>query len=125
MKDKLKAFFAHLAISGIIAALAMIVVFYVWYPSPLDTAIGVTEIFLILLAVDITIGPLITFIIYKRGKKTLAFDLVVIAILQLIALAYGMHTVFIGRPAFVVFNVDRFDVSRAHELDTKSLEKQN
>jgi hypothetical protein len=123
MKDKFKAFLVHLGISAVIAALAVCVVFFVWYPAPLQTAVGVTKIFLILLAVDITIGPLITFIVYKKDKNSLKFDLAVVAILQLVALCYGMNTVFVGRPAFVVFNVDRFDVSRAHEIDPKSAEK--
>jgi hypothetical protein len=122
MKDKLKAFLTHLGISAMVAVLAVYVVFYTWYPAPLHTAVGVTEIFLIVLAVDITIGPLITFIVYKKGKKTLTFDLTVVALLQLAALAYGMNTVFVGRPAFVVYNVDRFSVSRAHEIDPKSAE---
>ncbi len=120
MKDKIKAFLTHLILSGIIASAAMIVVFYIWYPAPLHTAVGVTQIFLILLAVDITVGPLITFIVYKKDKKTLKFDLTVVALLQLAALAYGMNTVFVGRPAFVVYNVDRFTVTRAHDIDPKS-----
>jgi hypothetical protein len=123
MKNKFTAFLTHLAISGVVAALAMYVVFFIWYPMPLHKAVGVTHIFLILLAVDVTIGPLITFIVYKKGKKSLKFDLAVVALLQLAALSYGMNTVFEGRPAFVVFNVDRFTVSRVHEIDPASAEK--
>ncbi len=123
VKDKFRAFLAHLAVSAVIASLAVIVVFFIWYPAPLHTAVGVTQIFLILLAVDIVIGPIVTFIVYKKGKKTLKFDLAVVALLQLTALAYGMNTVFVGRPAFVVYNVDRFTVTRANDVDTKSAEK--
>ena len=123
IKNRLHAFLTHLAISGIIAALAMIVVFFVWYPSPLHTAVGVTNIFLMLLAIDIIIGPVITFIIFKPKKPSLKFDLTVIALLQLSALCYGMDTVFEGRPAFVVFNVDQYTVARAYEIDPASAEK--
>ncbi len=122
MKDRLRAFLIHLAISATIAVIAIIFVFFVWYPSPLHEAVGVTEVFLIVLAVDITIGPVITFIIFKRGKPSLPFDLAVIAILQIAALSYGMLTVFEGRPAFVVFNSDRFDVTRASDINPESLE---
>lgn len=122
LKDRFNAFLIHLGISAAIAALSMMVVFFIWYPAPLYTAVGVTQIFLILLAVDITIGPLLTFVVYKKGKKSLLFDLCVIALLQIAALAYGMNTVFEGRPAFVVFSVDRFEVSRAYEIDPKSVE---
>ena len=123
MKDRIRAFFIHLAISSVIAIFAMIAVFYIWYPSPLHKAVGVTEIFLIILAVDIIVGPVITFVIFNRKKPSLRFDLAVIAILQLFALSYGMSTVFNGRPAFVVFNIDRFDVARASDLDPESVTK--
>lgn len=122
IKDRIKAFSIHLGISSIVAALSMVVVFFIWYPAPLHIAVGVTQIFLILLAVDVTIGPLLTFVVYQKGKKSLKFDLAVIAILQSAALAYGMNTVFVGRPAYVVYAVDRFEVSRAYEVDPKSLE---
>ena len=123
MKDRIYAFLIHLAISSVIAAIAIIFVFYIWYPMPLHEAVGVTEIFLMVLAVDITIGPILTFVVFKRGKSSLPFDLTVIAMLQLAALGYGMYTVFDGRPAFVVFNTDRFDVTRASDVDPASAKK--
>jgi len=122
IKNRLQAFLTHLAISGIVATIAMMTVFFVWYPAPLHTAVGVTKIFLMLLAIDIIIGPVITFIIFKPNKPSLKFDLTVIALLQLTALCYGMHSVFEGRPAFVVFNVDRFTLARAYEIDPASAE---
>ena len=68
------------------------------------------------------LGPLLTLVVFKPGKKSLKFDLVVIAALQLAALLYGAHTVFIGRPAFVVFVKDRFEIARPTELDQASLD---
>jgi hypothetical protein len=123
VKSRLIASLIHLAISCAVALIAMIVVFYVWYPAPLDSAIGVTKIYYLLLAVDITLGPLITFIVFKKGKKYLKLDLVIIAILQLSALCYGMNTLFVGRPVYIVFNVDRFDITKANEIDPASYEK--
>jgi hypothetical protein len=71
--------------------------------------------------VDVTIGPLITLIIFKTGKKSLKFDLTVIALLQLAALAYGIHTVYLARPVYLVFTFDRFDLVMAKDLDPKDL----
>lgn len=123
IKNRLHALLTHLTISGVVAALAIVMVFFVWYPAPFHTAVGVTQIFLMLLTIDIVIGPIITFIIYKPNKPSLKFDLTVIALLQLAALCYGMNTVFEGRPAFVVFNVDRYTIARAFEIDTASMDK--
>ena len=95
----------------------------VWYPWPLFEAAGGNELIFILVGVDVTIGPLITLVIFKAGKKGLRFDLTVIALLQLAALAYGLHTVYLARPVFLVYTIDRFDLVTAKDLDEKDLAK--
>ena len=80
-----------------------------------------THIFLILLGVDVCLGPLLTLIVYKSGKKTLKMDLTIIVLLQLSALIYGLHTMAEGRPAWLVFNVDRFDLVRVNDIDERKL----
>ncbi len=99
----------------------MALVFLIWYPSPLHYATGVTAIFLIILGVDIIIGPILTLIVFKPGKKSLRFDLGTIVVLQLAALIYGFLTVSQGRPAWLVFSVDRFDLVQAYRVDDRHL----
>ena len=123
MKNRFYAFLIHLLLSGLVAVATVTLVFFVWYPEPLDKAIGVTDIFLLVLAVDITMGPIMTFVVYQKGKPSLKFDLFVIVVMQVAALTYGMSTVFAGRPAFIVFNKDRFDTVRPIDMDTASTEK--
>ncbi|MGH9199243.1 MAG: hypothetical protein ACRD1T_26380, partial [Acidimicrobiia bacterium] len=53
----------------------------------------------------------------------LRFDLSAVALLQLGALVYGIYVVYEARPVYVVFNVDRFDVVAANELDPAEREK--
>jgi hypothetical protein len=115
-RHNLKAAGIHLAISGGIALLSLALVYGVWYPAPLDAALGVGAIFLMLLAIDITLGPLLTLAVYKPLKTSLKFDLTVIACVQLAALLYGLHTVGSARPAYLVFTKDRFDLVQAHEV---------
>jgi hypothetical protein len=67
------------------------------------------------------LGPLLVLIVYRQGKKSLKFDLAVIALLQLSALAYGLYNISLARPVYVVFTVDRFDVVTAKDLDSKDL----
>ena len=123
MNARIKAFNLHLIISALIALAVVIVVFYLWYPAPLHTAVGVTQIFLILLAVDVVLGPLLTLLVYKVGKKTLAMDLTVIVLLQISALCYGLWTVAEGRPAWLVFAADRFDLVRVLDIDERKLDQ--
>jgi len=121
LKDKFKAFLIHLAISMLIAALSLAIVYFVWNPAPLYKATGITKIFLLMLGIDLVLGPLLTFIVYKKGKKTLKFDLFVIGLLQLIALVYGLYHVYEGRPVWIAYNVDRFDLVRVNEIDTRKI----
>lgn len=121
MRARLNAFLIHLLISTCIAAAVIGVVFFVWYPAPLHTATGVTQIFLLLLTVDVVLGPLLTLIVYKTGKKTLIMDLTIIALLQLGALSYGVWTVAEGRPAWLVFGGDRFELVRIPEIDQRNI----
>lgn len=120
-KDKVKAFLIHLAISILIATMSLVLVYLVWNPAPLYTATGITKIFLLMLGIDLVLGPLLTFIVYKKGKKTLKFDLFVIGLLQLIALVYGLYHVYEGRPVWIAYNVDRFDLVRVNEIDTRKI----
>lgn len=123
MKAKFKAFLIHFGGSLLLALAALALVYGLWYPPPLAAAVGVTAVFLIVLGVDVCIGPLLTFVVYRPGKKTLRFDLAVIILLQMAAFAYGVWTVAQGRPAWLVFSVDRFDLVRALDLDDRYLDR--
>lgn len=120
MRDRLRAFAWHLAISAVLAGLSLLLVFLVWYPAPLQKAIGVTEIFLLVLGVDVTIGPLLTLLVYRKGKPSLRFDLATIAFLQGAALSYGLWTVAAGRPVWLAFSVDQFVVVQAYLVDERN-----
>lgn len=115
-KYKIKFFLSHLAISSVIALVSLYLVFYVWYPSPLDKALGVTHIFLLILAIDTILGPLLTLLVVKEGKKTLKMDLAVIAVLQLLAFSYGISTVAVTRPVYITYDAVRFDAIRANDV---------
>ena len=116
MSKRLKFFLGHLSISMLIALCVVGVVFFIWYPSPLSKAVGVTHIFLMLLVIDVILGPLLGLLVYKEGKKTLKFDLSVIILIQIVALCYGVFSIEQGRPAWLVYNVDRFELVRKNEL---------
>lgn len=116
MSKRLKFFLGHLSISFLVALLVIGLVFFLWYSSPLATAVGVTHIFLMLLAIDVVIGPILGLLVYKEGKKSLKFDLTVIIFLQLSALCYGIYSIEQGRPAWLVFYADRFELVRKNEI---------
>lgn len=116
MSKRLKFFLSHLLLSFLVTLLVVGVVFFIWYPSLLATAVGVTHIFLMLLVIDVILGPLLGLLVYKEGKKTLKFDLSVIILIQIAALCYGVYSIEQGRPTWLVYNVDRFELVRKNEL---------
>ena len=118
-----KAAGIHLFLSCAIAGAMLAFMLTVWYPWPLFEAAGGNELIFILVGVDVVLGPLITLIIFKAGKRGLRFDLTVIALVQLTALAYGIHIVYLARPVFLVFTIDRFELVTAKDLDEKDLAK--
>ena len=123
MSKRLKFFLSHLSLSFLIALLVVGIVFFIWYPSPLATAVGVTHIFLMLLVIDVILGPLLGLLVYKEGKKTLKFDLSVIILIQIAALCYGVYSIEQGRPAWLVYNVDRFELVRKNELVDSNIQQ--
>jgi len=78
---------------------------------------------LVLLIIStIVLGPLLTFIVYKPGKKGLFFDFVVIIAVQILALLYGTYTLYQERPQYIAFNVDRFSLIPASSINTNELQ---
>lgn len=116
-----KAAGIHLSISICTALVALGLMFGVWYPPPFFHADGAGKLELLLVGVDLTLGPLLTLIIFKSRKKGLKFDLVVIATVQAIALVYGMSVVLRTRPVFLVAAVDRFVLVSASDLSAGDL----
>lgn len=124
-KDRLRAAAIHLLLSLGVAALAAGLVFGLWYPPPYTELADGRELFLLVVAVDVVMGPLITFAIFNRAKPwpRLRLDLAVVGLLQLAALAYGLWTVAVARPVHLVFEYDRFRVVHAIELSDQALAK--
>ena len=113
----------HFAISVFIACCVALVVFLLWYPVPLNTAVGVTYIFLMMLGIDMVLGPFFTWLVYKEGKKSLKFDLTIIILIQVLALGFGLYKIADGRPVWIVFNVDRFELVKNNEVLIQNIAK--
>ena len=124
-KVRLRAAGVHLCISLAIAVLAAVLVFGFWYPYPYREVSGGRELFLIVIAVDVILGPLITLAIFNVSKplRELRLDLAVVALIQLAGLGYGLWTVSLARPAHLVFEIDRFRVVHVVEIPENLLDK--
>lgn len=118
-----KASFTHLLICVVVAIAVLSIMLFAWFPPPFFSAQGGKDLFYLIISIDIVLGPLITLIIFKHGKKGLKFDLAVIALLQLSALAYGIYSISKARPVYMVYSVDRFELINARDIAPGNLKQ--
>ena len=60
---------------------------------------------------------MLTYIVYKPNKKSLTFDLSVIAAIQLSAFFYGAYTVYQAHPVYITHTIDRFSLVSARDAN--------
>lgn len=122
IQNRFYASLIHFLCSIVVACFVVVLVFWVWYPGAVASVAGVTEIFLLMLIVDVCLGPLLTFTVFNIEKKELKRDLFIILLIQLSALFYGIYTVGVARPAYIVFAIDRFELVYANDLTQEQLQ---
>jgi hypothetical protein len=122
-KNRLFAAGVHLGISLVIAGLAWALVSRFLYPYPFIEISGGRQLYILLVSVDIVLGSMLTFSVFSSGKlrRVLVRDLVIIGVLQLTALGYGLWTMYVARPVYLVHEIDRFKVVTAADLDESEL----
>lgn len=118
MFARYKTFYVHLIFSVAVFSFVFWLVFFLWYSSFLYKAVGVSNIMWVMLLVDVLVGPFLTFIVCRSRKKSI-YDLPVIFVVQIAALSYGLFVVCEGRPAWLVFSTDRFDLVRVLDIDNR------
>lgn len=106
--NRWQAFGIHLVISVVLFIALAAIIYFWWYPGILFQNDGGLEGIKLIASVDFFIGPVLTLLVYKIGKKSLPFDLAVIAALQVFCLAGGMWTVWQTRPVAVVYAMGAF-----------------
>jgi len=109
-KNKLKAFFTHFLLSAIAVSLIFLTIVLVWFPSPFLGLTNFKDIATIVIAVDLVLGPLLTFVVFNPKKKSLKKDLAVIVSIQVFALSYGIYTLFLTHPVYITFHDNAFNI---------------
>lgn len=115
----------HFLFSLAVAAACAFVVFRIWYPAPFDVLAGGISLFLLVIAVDVVLGPTLTAVVAapKKPLPELRRDLAIIVLVQLAGLAYGLWTIAQARPVFLSYEIDRFRVVTAADVETSMLDK--
>lgn len=123
LKSAIAAMFWHCIASILIAVVVGILVFNVWFPYPYRQLAGGTELFFLIMTVDLVCGPLLTLVLFNpvKPKRELVTDLGLVVLVQLAALAYGLWTLHVARPLYLVHEVDRFKVIALADIDSQEL----
>jgi len=123
MRFRLKAFGLHLSASLTLLTLILGALYLGWYRWPGWYLTGVLHVLIIVGIVDLAIGPTLTLIVAnpRKPRRALARDIGVIVTVQLAALIYGAATLWLGRPLYYTFSVDRLQIVQASDLERSEI----
>lgn len=112
----------HLLLSLLVIGGIAIAALLLWFPAGLHRVANLGHTFKVMLAIDIVVGPFLTLLLYRPGKRGLKVDLAMIALLQLGFLAYGLHVLWQKHPVFLVGSKEAFAVVLADEAPAGATE---
>jgi hypothetical protein len=112
MGFRLRASGIHLLASFGLLTLVLLSLYAGWYRWPGWYLLGAETVVGVLILVDLGLGPLATLVVSNPAKARPEWrrDVALIVLVQLLALGYGTHALWVGRPLFYVFSLDRIEV---------------
>lgn len=115
---RLKAATTHLLISVALSTLVICLLLFGWYPLPFFWALGGLMLLVLIIGIDVVLGPIMTLILFnpKKSRRALAVDLSLIAIVQISALCYGLYSGYVSRLVFSVFDGKSFQLVQAADI---------
>lgn len=124
MTYRLKVFGLHLLGSATGLTLILGVLYLGWYSWPGWYLVSVLHIAGLVVLVDLVIGPILTLIVANPSKsyRVLARDFSVIVTAQLAALIYGAAALWIGRPLYYTYSIDRLELIQASDIEKNEID---
>ena len=121
MRFRLKALGLHLLSSGIVLAVILGSLFMGWYRWPGWYLADAMTVVIVLVSVDVVLGPLLTFVVAKASKsrRELTRDISIIVVIQLCALIYGTVSLWNGRPLYYAFSESVLQLVQAYDIDAE------
>ena len=119
MHFRLKAFSLHLLSSATVLTLVLGCLYFGWYRWPGWYLTDVTRVVVVMICVDVVLGPTLTLIIanQRKSRRELTRDIGIIVAVQLCALTYGSVSLWNGRPLYYAFSVNELQVVQAYDIN--------
>jgi hypothetical protein len=92
-----------------------------WYPGAYFAIFGIGRLLLVLAVVSLIVGPALSAFVYKPGKKSLAMDLSLLAVVEIIVIVLAVSVIYARQPFYTVFAVDRFEAVSRQEIDARQI----
>lgn len=117
-REKFVAFGVHFLATLALAACAAALIFLIWYPPPFTRMLGGMELFVLVVGIDLALGPLMSLVIYnsRKARSKLVMDYTIVGVIQIAAMIYGVWVMSAARPVYVAFAVDRLEIVQAQQL---------
>lgn len=125
MTKRIKYLFIHFTLSLFLALAITVFIKTQWYPSSLFKATGVLPIFIAIIVVQVVLWPLLSLFVYKENKKSLRFDLSTILLLQMAFWVFSLYALAQGRPAWIAYTLERFELVKVNEIIPTDLDNIN
>ena len=116
-----KAALIHLVASIAIVGAVLAVPFLLWYPGALRPLSGIDHHLLVLFAAVLLVGPALTWLVYRTGKRGLRMDITVVVLIQLLFLGYASAMLARLRPVYLVGMDRHIELVRAVDIDRDDL----
>jgi len=107
--NRLQAFAIHLALSVLVFITLVALMMIFWFPGDLFFIDGGWQGLKLVAIVDLVLGPALTLILWNPKKKSLVFDMSIVALIQIAALVYGFVTTYDQRTVALVFSDQAFN----------------
>jgi hypothetical protein len=123
MKFRLKAFGLHLLASTVALSSILGSLYLGWYHWPGWHLADVVHVVIVMVGVDVVLGPLMTFIIARstKSRRELTRDIAMIVTVQLVALVYGTVSLWHGRPLYYAFSESVLQLVQAYDIEAPEL----
>jgi hypothetical protein len=119
VRFRLKAFGLHLLASSAALSSILGILYFGWYRWPGWQLTDVAHVVLVLVGVDVVLGPLLTLIVARSSKprRELTRDIALIVAVQLCAMAYGTVSLWNGRPLYYAYSEKLLQLVQAYDID--------
>lgn len=109
----------HLVGVLVLIAISGFLLFKIWFPYPYCQTSGGRNLFLVLFAVSVICGPLLTLVLFdsSKSRSKLWVDAVLIIAIQISSLAYVFYGIAQARPVYLAYEGNRFRVVTMRDVD--------